>query len=373
VQPAGRPRITATINVERERYRRCIHRRLDGPPIGVCPGHEATARPTVVAWRASGWGAGLHLSRAVEPSLAARCAAGAHLLPVDSAFSGVTAAVLLGAPLSEPPRVQWHSDPGRSCRRTAVWSCTVAGSTPGTSGRTADCGSPRGADLPRPGRGPRRGPRAPGAGRRGWCVDGRPATWTPPGSRLGWADRVRGVVRARACAPLLNPLAQSRPEGLMRYWPATSDLPDPEPQLAVLDRWGRDVAQGDLGYSRWNVLHEYEGRQHADTAQFRRDVDRYWLMAAGGWLVLRFAGQHLTGPHPIVERTRGALLSRGWRPGCSSRPARSARSARVHPADPAAASPPARSRCPPPCAGPPRSASAHRSAGRTRHRSWGRR
>jgi hypothetical protein len=134
--------------------------------------------------------------------------------------------------------------------------------------------------------------------------------------RLHRADRVRGVVRARACAPLLNPLAQSRPESLMRYWLVTSVLPDPEPQMAVLDRWGRDVAHGDLGYSCWKVLLEYEGRQHAEREQFRRDVERYSLMGADGWLVLRFADQHLGTPQVVVERTRRALVSRGWRPGC---------------------------------------------------------
>jgi hypothetical protein len=132
--------------------------------------------------------------------------------------------------------------------------------------------------------------------------------------RLARAERVRGVVRARACAPLLSPLAQSRPESILRYWLVTSDLPDPEPQVAVLDRWGQEVAHGDLGYSHWKVVLEYEGRQHADAEQFRRDVDRYSLMGAGGWLVLRFAGQHLAGPRTVVERTRGALVSRGWRP-----------------------------------------------------------
>jgi very-short-patch-repair endonuclease len=75
------------------------------------------------------------------------------------------------------------------------------------------------------------------------------------------------------------------------------------------------VAHGDLGYSRYKVLLEYEGRQHAEAEQFDRDIDRYSLMAADGWLVLRFARRHLTGPRTIVERTRGALLSRGWRPG----------------------------------------------------------
>ena len=72
--------------------------------------------------------------------------------------------------------------------------------------------------------------------------------------RLGRADRVRGVVRARECGPLLSGLSQSRPESLMRYWLVRSDLPDPEPQIPVLDRRGRVVAHGDLGYSRWKVL-----------------------------------------------------------------------------------------------------------------------
>ncbi|WP_255600034.1 hypothetical protein [Blastococcus sp. LR1] len=42
-------------------------------------------------------------------------------------------------------------------------------------------------------------------------------------------------------------------------------------------------------------------------------MDRYSLMAADGWLALRFAARH--GRHPVVDRTRRALLSRGWRSG----------------------------------------------------------
>ncbi|MGY1838592.1 MULTISPECIES: DUF559 domain-containing protein [unclassified Modestobacter] len=135
------------------------------------------------------------------------------------------------------------------------------------------------------------------------------------GDRLARAGRVRGVVRARACAPLLTPKAHSRPESITRYWLLTSDLPDPEPQVEVHDRRGRVVAHGDLGYSRWKVLLEYEGQQHAEPDQFDRDVDRYSLMAADGWLVLRFTRRHLSTPDVVVGRTRAALLSRGWRPG----------------------------------------------------------
>jgi hypothetical protein len=135
--------------------------------------------------------------------------------------------------------------------------------------------------------------------------------------RLRRADRVRGVVRARACADLLSPLAMSRPESLLRYWLVTSPLPDPVPQVPVHDRWGRVVAHGDLGYPEWRLVLEYEGRQHADPEQFGRDVDRYSLMAADGWLVLRFATRHIQGPTAVVDRTGRALLSRGWRPDTS--------------------------------------------------------
>ena len=82
----------------------------------------------------------------------------------------------------------------------------------------------------------------------------------------------------------------------MRYWLVTSDLPDPEPQVALVDRCRPGGAHGDLGYSGWKVLLEYEGRQHAERDQFRRDVDRYSLTALDGWLVLRFADHHLGGP-----------------------------------------------------------------------------
>ncbi|SEO95651.1 hypothetical protein [Trujillonella endophytica] len=129
--------------------------------------------------------------------------------------------------------------------------------------------------------------------------------------RLARADRVRGVVRARACAPLLSGAAMSRPESLMRYWLLTSELPDPVPQVPVHDRRGNEVAHGDLGYPQWRVLLEYEGAHHADADTFGTDIDRYSLMAADGWLALRFAKRHLNRP-TVLDRTRRALMSRGW-------------------------------------------------------------
>src|SRR5206468_1193208 len=51
--------------------------------------------------------------------------------------------------------------------------------------------------------------------------------------RLYRATRVRGVIRARAVAPLLDPRSRSRPESLLRYWLVDSDLPDPEIEVPV--------------------------------------------------------------------------------------------------------------------------------------------
>jgi very-short-patch-repair endonuclease len=132
--------------------------------------------------------------------------------------------------------------------------------------------------------------------------------------RLLRADRVRGVVRARRWAPYLDGRAASHRESEMRYWLLVSDLPDPQLQIPVRDRWGRIVVHADLGYEEWKVALEYEGRQHAERDQFDRDIDRYSLMGADGWLILRFANRHLGGSYAVVDRTRRALLTRGWTP-----------------------------------------------------------
>ncbi|WP_222193644.1 hypothetical protein [Modestobacter italicus] len=236
----------------------------------------------------------------------------ATVLPPDAAFSHQTAAALLGAPIAMPSRPHVAMTPRRVLpqhaglvvhgRRLVTEDVVLHQGLRVTSG--AQTFLDVAAVLP-----PQELVAVGDALLRAGHLDAAGLL-----ARLSRADRVRGVVRARACAPLLTPLAQSRPESVLRYWLLASDLPDPEPQVPVADRWGRVVAHGDLGYREWKLLLEYEGRQHADAEQFGRDVDRYSLMAADGWLVLRFARPHLPRPEVVVDRTRRALLSRGWRP-----------------------------------------------------------
>jgi hypothetical protein len=256
---------------------------------------------------------GLYLSSVVPPALPERCRAWSRLLPRGAVFGLETAAELYGLPTHFSPDVHAVVGPQRVLPQRRGLRLHVrqlhdddvvelAGLRVTSPAQTfldlAARNSPAelivvGDALLRSGR-----------------LTGDQLT-----ERLHRADRVRGVVRARACAPLLSPLSMSRPESLMRYWLTASDLPDPEIQIPILDAWGGQVAHADLGYARWKVAIEYEGRQHADRAQFGRDIDRYSLMAADGWLTLRFAARHVNGPAVVLDRTRRALVSRGWHPG----------------------------------------------------------
>ena len=235
----------------------------------------------------------------------------ARVLPDDAAFSHGTAAALLGAPIDLPRRPHVALTPRRVLPQHAGLVVHTRRMDDGDvvvhRGLRLTSGAQTFLDL------------AAGLPPAELVAVGdaflRSGHLTPAqlSARLARAARVRGVVRARDCAPMLSPLSASRPESLVRFWLTGSRLPEPQLQVPVHDRWGQVVAHGDLGYPEWRVLLEYEGRQHADVEQFGRDVDRYSLMAADGWLVLRFAARHLKGPSVILERTRRALVSRGWR------------------------------------------------------------
>jgi hypothetical protein len=254
---------------------------------------------------------GAYVSRSLPLSVATACRSALSVLPAEAVASHESAAVLLGAPLrpgwplhvSVPPGVH---RPRRRRLRVHVRDLTREdvvrhGGLPMTSG--AQTWLDLAAVLP------------PSellvVGDALWRAEHFDAEKLA--ARLARADGTRGVVLARRWAPHLSPKAASRPESLIRFALLDGDLPDPEPQVPVLDRWGREVAHADLGFRRWKVAVEYEGRQHAELRQFRVDLERYSLMAADGWLLLRFGDAHLGRPWTVVERTARALRSRGAR------------------------------------------------------------
>ncbi len=254
---------------------------------------------------------GAFVSRSVPMTTANAVRAALDVLPEGTVASHATAAVLLGAPLPASWPLEFAVRPGvyrarRRRIRVHVRDLTARDEVR-CAGLPLTSGPQTWLDL---------AARVPGeelvavgdALYRAGHLDAAVL-----GERLGRADGVRGVVRARECAPLLTPLAASRPESLIRYWLIVSELPDPTPQVPVVDRHGRTVAHADLGYEEERIALEYEGRHHAERRQFLRDLDRYSLMAAHGWLVLRFGGEDLGRRDRVLARAAGALRSRGAR------------------------------------------------------------
>lgn len=254
---------------------------------------------------------GAYVSRAVPLTLLNACHAAAPVLPGSAVFSHLTAAWVLGAPVSPALPLQIIVPPGisRPQRRNVRVHVRRLGSEDVVDhgGLRLTSGPQTLLDLAAV-----LAPDELVAVGDALCRAGHLSHETL-GARLERAHGSRGVVLARDVAPILSPLAASRPESLFRYWLVASDLPDPEPQVPVFDGYGREVAHADLGYSRWKVALEYEGRQHAEGPQFGRDLDRYSLMAAGGWLLLRFGARHLHRRADVVDRVAGALRSRGAR------------------------------------------------------------
>ncbi|SFP39143.1 hypothetical protein SAMN05660464_3047 [Geodermatophilus dictyosporus] len=252
---------------------------------------------------------GAYVSRSVPLSLHNACSALLAVLPAGVASSHRTAAALLGAPVPHGWPHEGCLPPGsyRLRRRRLLThvrdlgpeDLTRRGSLPVTGG--AQTWLDLAAVLPPPDL------VAVGDAllRAGHLDPERLAR------RLARADGVRGVVRAREWAPLLTTESMSRPESVVRCLLIAGGLPHPPPQVEIHDRRGRVVAHSDLGWPRWRVAVEYEGRQHAERDRFGRDVDRYSLMAADGWLVVRYAAVHLRRPEVVVDRAARALRSRG--------------------------------------------------------------
>jgi very-short-patch-repair endonuclease len=90
-------------------------------------------------------------------------------------------------------------------------------------------------------------------------------------------------------------------------------LPEPELNWTLRSEHGRFVARLDLAYPEYKVCVEYDGRQHAEGAQFLRDADRWADIEAEGWITVRVLSHHLADPRGVVARVTRALRSRGWR------------------------------------------------------------
>lgn len=125
--------------------------------------------------------------------------------------------------------------------------------------------------------------------------------------------RRRGAVSLAAAIEEARTGSESPRESETRLTLTRAGLPEPLLNWTLRDRAGRFVARLDLAYPAYRVCVEYDGRHHAEAAQFARDADRWAAIEAEGWTLVRVLSHHFSHPQrDIIERTRRALRSRGW-------------------------------------------------------------
>ena len=110
----------------------------------------------------------------------------------------------------------------------------------------------------------------------------------------------------------LDARARSLPESEVRAVLGFAGLPTPEVNAPVDVHEDVEVI-GDLVYRRWNLVVEYEGRQHQeDRGQYVADLDRYALMRGAGVRYVQVTCERLAHAKTRVGDVHRALLAGGY-------------------------------------------------------------
>ncbi|QLQ37853.1 DUF559 domain-containing protein [Micromonospora robiginosa] len=124
--------------------------------------------------------------------------------------------------------------------------------------------------------------------------------------RPGWP----GSALLREVLKLAEPSSESPMETRLRLLLLDAGLGPLTAQHEVR-HGGRFVARVDLAWPALRVAVEYDGDQHRERAQFRRDVARLNALRSAGWIVLRFtADDVLRRPEATVALVHQALVER---------------------------------------------------------------
>ena len=121
-----------------------------------------------------------------------------------------------------------------------------------------------------------------------------------------------GVQRIRRVMSLVCEGVESPLETTLRLMIVFARLPEPAVNLDIHDDAGRFLARGDLVYTRWKVLVEYDGWQHErDARQRQRDRERREELEAAGWRLIVVTSADLADKREVVRRVHRALEARG--------------------------------------------------------------
>lgn len=129
---------------------------------------------------------------------------------------------------------------------------------------------------------------------------------------IRWAKRRRGVRTARLALPVLDPLAESPAESIVRAHLVLGGLPKPQCNLDIVVS-GEWLARADIAWPHARLIVEYDGLHHLDERQRRSDAARRNLLQAAGWRVITITADDLKRPWLMVSAIRAALADAGHR------------------------------------------------------------
>ena len=132
-------------------------------------------------------------------------------------------------------------------------------------------------------------------------------------AELARRDRWRpGALQALRVLPHLDAAARSLKESESRAVVVFSGLPVPEVNVDLVVN-GRRLGCVDLLFRVWMLVLEYEGRQHAETAeQFGIDIVRYAGFRDELVAYLQVTNEMLRQPRALVLRVHQMLVDRGY-------------------------------------------------------------
>ncbi|WP_102145279.1 hypothetical protein [Mycobacterium hubeiense] len=124
---------------------------------------------------------------------------------------------------------------------------------------------------------------------------------------------VRGLRQLRQTLSLVDGGAESPYESLTRLLLVQAGFPRPETQIVVVNEYGVVVARIDLGWRKYLVGVDFDGKQHWDDPRQReRDVDRYFDLPQLGWNDIRVTASMVHNrPRVFLDRVGAALIARG--------------------------------------------------------------
>lgn len=124
-----------------------------------------------------------------------------------------------------------------------------------------------------------------------------------------------GAGRLQLALPQVRAGTDSARETRLRLSVVRAGFPEPEVNPPLTDRHGVVIAHGDLAWREYWVVLEYEGRQHAESAeQFSIDIRRLNDLASEGYRVIRVDHLLLRDEAALSAMIDEALRKGGWRP-----------------------------------------------------------